>query len=190
MQNGKHRSSVIGLIMLLFVYKVFNGKNMLIQQKYVKPAEDNGIEVKNRIIGLGKCTTRLPTEREREILLNAGYEPPQIICFNKMKLNEIRYDCKNNNNFKFCNSNIFYNGMFGIIIAIINFVHNDEIVGGILIQRLREIEYAFNTQHIYEVVVSHDMYFIKKSALVKPAVQIFGSNKMYTIKQANCWETD
>lgn len=141
------------------------------------PVEDNGIEIRDRIIGFGKSIMRLPTEDESEILMNAGYEPTNIKCFNRMKLNGIKYGCKNDNNFKFCDSVIFYNGMFGKIIAIINFCYNNETVGGVLIQQLRKIRYAFNTQHICEVVASDNIVFIQESALIKPAVQIDGSKK-------------
>ncbi|KAH0563564.1 hypothetical protein KQX54_002178, partial [Cotesia glomerata] len=138
---------------------------------------------------LGKCITRLPTENEREILMNAGYGPANIRCFNRMTLNGIKYECKNNN-YKFCNSIGYYNGMFGIVIAIIDFSCDNETIGGVIIQQLRKVKYAFETQHICEVVESNNMFFIRESALMKPALRIVGSEKIYTVKQANCWETD
>ncbi|KAH0535022.1 hypothetical protein KQX54_012002 [Cotesia glomerata] len=106
------------------------------------PVEDNGIEIRDRIIGFGKSIMRLPTEDESEILMNAGYEPTNVKCFNRMKLNGIKYE-----------------------------------FDGVLIQQLRKIRYAFNTQHICEVVASDNIVFIRESALIKPAVQIDGSKK-------------
>ncbi|CAD6218942.1 GSCOCG00011493001-RA-CDS [Cotesia congregata] len=149
------------------------------------------VRVKNRVIGLGKSVTRLPTENERVALMNIGYTPLNIKCFNKMTLNGTTYECINEKNCKFCNSTVYGgNGIFGSIVSIITFSHNNETTGGIFIRRLRHVNYAFSTQFINAVTLSDEFIFIKESELIKPAVQISASNKLYVIKQANCWETD
>lgn len=123
--------------------------------------------------------------------MTAGCDPIIFKCFTKMKLNGVRYECKNDNNNKFSNWTIF-NGLqiFGEIISIINFDVNEVNIGGILINQLQQVNFAFGTQHIREVFVSNNIVFVKESELIIPAVQIFGLNKMFVIRQANCWETD
>lgn len=80
--------------------------------------------------------------------------------------------------------------MFGIIIEILKFNQNNKEISGIFIKRMKQRQLAFNTQYINQVIVSNELLFIEESELIKPAVQIFGHNKLYVIKQANCWETD
>ncbi|XP_053598383.1 uncharacterized protein LOC106693138 isoform X1 [Microplitis demolitor] len=54
---------------------------------------------KNRLIGLGKCTDRSPTDDERTALNRAGYEPTCMKCYKKMKLNSVKYDCQTKKKF-------------------------------------------------------------------------------------------
>lgn len=159
--------------------------------KLLKISVENKKGVKNRVTGFGKCIARIPTENERASLVSVGYAPSNITCYNKMTLNGVRYECIKDNSTKFCNSIVFCgDGIFGRIINIVNFHHNNEIIHGIIIQRMRQVGHAFDTVFINEVDVSDDLVFIKESNFIKPAVQIFGSSKLYVIKQANCWETD
>ncbi|KAH0561076.1 hypothetical protein KQX54_012357 [Cotesia glomerata] len=55
------------------------------------PSQERNINLKNSLIGLGKCTSRSPTEIERTILNQIGYDPTVMKCFRKMKLNGVRY---------------------------------------------------------------------------------------------------
>lgn len=161
--------------------------------KQVKISLDNDkIDTINRLKGVGKCKKRLPTDRERVALINIGYEPMNIQCFEKIKLNGMKFECKNKKNCKFDNSIIFDgNKMFGIIISMIKFRHYDETVGGIFIQRMQKVRCVFGTKHIHKVTTtSDDLIFIKESKFIKPAFQIVGSKKLYVIEQTNCWETD
>ncbi|KAH0548499.1 hypothetical protein KQX54_001944 [Cotesia glomerata] len=153
--------------------------------------ENNRSDVKNCVIGLGKCITRLPTENELAALVNAGYAPLNMTCYNKMTLNGVRYECINEEKTKFCNSTVFGgNEIFGNITTKVNFHHNNEAISGIIIQRMRLVNRAFETEYINEETISDEIIFIKESEFIKPATQILTSSQLYVIKQTNCWETD
>lgn len=153
--------------------------------------ENDRGDIKNRVIGLGKCIIRLPTENKRAALKSLGYAPLNLTCYNKRTMNGVRYECINQKNKKFCNSTVYGgNDIFGNIIAIVNFHHNNETIGGIVIQKMTQVNRAFNTEYINEVTISDELVFINESDVMKPAVQILTSTKLYVIKQANCWETD
>lgn len=151
----------------------------------------NRVDVRNRLIGLGKSTTRLPTEDESMALERVGYAPLNITCFKKMKVNGVKYECINDENYKFCNSAVFGdNNIIGIIKAIINFNDNDENVSGVIIQRMKVVNHTFGTEYIDEMTLSNKLYFLKELDLLKPVVKIHTARKLYVLKQTNCWETD
>ncbi|CAD6221966.1 GSCOCG00011675001-RA-CDS [Cotesia congregata] len=155
------------------------------------PIQERNINLKNSLIGLGKCTSRSPTEIERTILNQIGYDPAVMKCFRKMKLNGVRYVSHNEKNLKFCNSTIYDgNGSFGTIVTIVKFQNNDEVIGGMFIKRIQPVGSAFNTQYIHQVTRSNSLFFVKECMLIKPAVLIASSHNLYVIKQINCWETD
>ncbi|KAH0534876.1 hypothetical protein KQX54_009532 [Cotesia glomerata] len=149
------------------------------------------IDVRNHVIGLGKSIIRPPTQDESIALESVGYAPLNLTCFEKMKLNGVKYECVNDQNYKFCNSVVFGgDNVIGIIKAIINFCHNNENVSGIIIQRMRVVKHTFGTEYIDEVTLSNELCFLKELSFIKPAVKIHFARKLYVLKQTNCWETD
>ncbi|XP_074114122.1 uncharacterized protein LOC141537174 [Cotesia typhae] len=147
--------------------------------------ENNRGDVKNRIIGLGKCITRLPTEKELAALVNAGYAPLNMTCYNKITLNGVRYECINEEKTKFCNSTVFDgNDIFGNITAIVNFHHNNETIGGIIIQRMRLVNRAFETEYINEVAIS-DILWLNFWKWPRFGVMKFGFNWMWPLRDDN-----
>ncbi|KAH0563769.1 hypothetical protein KQX54_006157 [Cotesia glomerata] len=151
----------------------------------------DGVERRNRLIGFGKCTLRSPTVNERALLNEKGFDPANLKCFQKMKLNGTKYTCESYKKLKVCDSTVHDgNDTFGIIVNMVQFHNNEESISGMFIKRMQLVGPAFNTTYINQVRLTNNICFIQESSLIKPAVQISSSGNLYVIKQTNCWETD
>ncbi|CAD6224539.1 GSCOCG00011788001-RA-CDS [Cotesia congregata] len=180
------------IIMSLYDDAVSTETKKLIAKQVKVSLESNNVDTKDRLKGVGKRITRLPTDSERVALIKFGYEPMNLECFEKMTLNGIKYECQNNKNCKFDNSIIFDgNNVFGTITSIVKFCHRNQTIRGIFILRMQQVNCILGTKHIHEVTTTlNDLMFIEESQFIKPAIQIATSNQLYVIKQTNCWETD
>lgn len=140
-------------------------------------------KIKDKIIGIGKHIIRPLTNDEYIELMKAGYEPTNVTSFKKMKLNGIKYMCRNNKNYKFSDDTICdSNGEFGVIVAIVQFQSHEDIIGGIFIKRMRRIKYAFNTTFLNQVCATNNLIFIRESSLIRPAVQMSIGKTCYVMK--------
>ncbi|KAH0561078.1 hypothetical protein KQX54_012444 [Cotesia glomerata] len=155
------------------------------------PLDKDGVERRNRLIGFGKCTLRSPTVYERTLLNEKGFDPANLKCFQKIKLNGIKYACESNKKLKVCDSTVHDdNDTFGIIINMVQFQNNEESISGMFIKRMQLVGHAFNMTYINQVRLTNSVCFIQESSLIKPAVQICSPGNLYVIKQNHCWETD
>lgn len=120
-----------------------------------------------------------------------GYNPANIRCSKKMKLNGQNYMCEGPKNLKFCNSVIYDgNGIFRTINTMIKFQNNDETIGGMFIECFNWVRQAFNCEHIHRAITLNKLTFVKESSLIRPAILIKSDTNLYLIKQTNCWESD
>lgn len=151
--------------------------------------EDNIPTIK--FLGQGKFISRRPTQEEVNLLMRAGFQPAEVTSFKKASINGVNYDCANNKNRRFCNSNINYKpNSFATITNILQFFHDNAMVQGLIIRTFKNVGNAFNTQHIHRITLSNNSEFITEITYLKPAIKIATKNDIYILSLANCWETD
>lgn len=161
------------LINILYDEKVSSETKKFIAKEIKINLEHNSGYARNLLVGFGKFTTRMPTDEERTSLNKIGYDPSNIECFKKMKLNGQYYTCENTKKLKFCNS-VIHDGSrtFGKITNMIKFRINNETISGMFIKCFHQVGHAYNNQHIVRATASNNLIFVKESMLIKPAILI------------------
>ncbi|KAK0087263.1 hypothetical protein PV326_005256 [Microctonus aethiopoides] len=72
-----------------------------------KTVSNSNTDIK-RFIFIGKAETRSPTEDEKRILAANDYEINLMACFKAVRMNNIKYRCKELQSSKRCNSIIYF----------------------------------------------------------------------------------
>ncbi|KAK0072830.1 hypothetical protein PV325_010735 [Microctonus aethiopoides] len=124
-----------------------------------KTVFNSNIDV-GRFIFVGKAETRLLTEDEKRILAANGFEINFITCFKAVRINGIEYRCKELQNSKRCNS-IMYCETTGFckVISIIKFKQAENSIKGMIVEKLPNLNFTFNTKYIHIVAATDDYYF-------------------------------